>query len=161
MIYKIKPIENSILLGALSILFLSSAYIMQFGFDMQPCILCIYQRIPYLLLILFSILAMALRHNDRIVTFFLSLSTLILFIGSAIAFYHAGVEYGFFEGLSSCATKSPMVDNIEKLKNFLLQQKAMDCSKPQFVFLLSLAGWNFIISLSLGIFTLVTILRSK
>ena len=57
--YIIKNYFLSIFL--ISILVIFSAYIMEFFFNYPPCKLCLYQRIPYFILILLSIVSYIIK----------------------------------------------------------------------------------------------------
>jgi len=75
------------------------AYVVQYQLGHQPCKLCLYQRIPYFLSI-FLIIEI-LFYKKYIKTSLLILS-LIFFISFVLAFYHFGIEQGFFSEMSIC-----------------------------------------------------------
>ncbi len=123
---------------------LAVAYISQYFFGLEPCHLCLYQRIPYAVIIILAILALPLARY-RLWLVRLALVALVVNIG--IAGYHVGVENHVFEGLSSCSGSDvlPKDASIDDLRNQLLGKQAVRCDKPAFVFLsLSMAGWNVV-----------------
>jgi disulfide bond formation protein DsbB len=124
------------------------AYISQYVFDYQPCILCFYQRKPFFAVIAFALIGLVFSKSQKVAVF---LCTFSLLINCAIAFYHVGVEQKIFKGPSTCSsTNLEKITNLEDLKNAFAKTKAVRCDEPSFVFLkLSMAAWNFIYCLFL------------
>lgn len=123
---------------------LAVAYISQYFFGLEPCHLCLYQRIPYAVVIVLAILALPLARFRRCLV---ALAALAIVINIGIAGYHVGVESHVFEGLSSCSGDEvmPKDASLDDLRNQLLGKEAVRCDKPAFVFLsLSMAGWNVV-----------------
>ncbi len=83
---------------------LSTAYFFQYVVGLRPCILCLYQRVPYATNALLSLIALifSLKNKDKIATGFIWLCALVFFINSGIAFYHTGVEQLWWAGFSTC-----------------------------------------------------------
>ncbi|MCE9508427.1 MAG: disulfide bond formation protein B, partial [Alphaproteobacteria bacterium] len=118
-----------------------------------PCILCLYQRVPYFANIAFGALAfLASFRYPRIVTLFLWLAAASFFIGAAIAGFHVGVEQGWWKGLSSCGGDIlPENVSIEELRKALTQQPIVRCDKPAWtLFGVSMAGYNYAMSILLA-----------
>jgi disulfide bond formation protein DsbB len=134
-----------------SALSLILAYVSQYGFGLQPCILCLYQRVPHAIAVVLGLAAFFLR-KTRAYPAMLALCGLTFFVGAGIAFYHVGVERGVFEMTAKC---QGMIDDskltFEELQAALLATPHVPCDKPQFVFLsVSMAGWNMLFSLLAG-----------
>ncbi len=135
-----------ILVSIFSILILSlfSAYYIEFVLGHKPCKLCIYQRYPYFISILLLINIFFLKKLIRLSLLFLSLVSLF---GSILAFYHFGIEQGFFSESIIC--EAPILDENLTKKEILkqLSEKAISCKIVTFkVFGLSLASINTIFS---------------
>ena len=135
-----------ILVSIFSILILSlfSAYYIEFVLGHKPCKLCIYQRYPYFISILLLINIFFLKKLVRLCLLFLSLVSLF---GSILAFYHFGIEQGFFSESIIC--EAPILDENLTKKEILkqLSEKAISCKIVTFkVFGLSLASINTIFS---------------
>lgn len=150
---KTPPITLSflLLLGA-SIFALTFAYISQYVFDHQPCILCLYQRKPFFAIIACAILGLFLLKKQKSQKILLILSVGFLFINCALSFYHVGVEQKIFPGPSTCSSSTDFnaIDNIAELEAALAATKAIRCDEPTFVlFTLSMAAWNLLYCLSL------------
>ncbi|MFK7839020.1 MAG: disulfide bond formation protein B [Bdellovibrionales bacterium] len=65
--------------------------------DLQPCPLCIYQRIPFLIGGVLGIIGLFLRQRPKIVDSIIGLAGLGFLVNSGIAFYHSGVERKWWE----------------------------------------------------------------
>lgn len=142
---------------------LAAAYISQYGFGLKPCILCLYQRGPYGLNIALGGLAvLATLRYPRLAVFILYAAALSFLTGAAIAGFHVGVEQGWWPGLSSCGGQIvPEGVSLEELRKALEEQEIVSCSKPAWtLFGISMAGYNFAMSLVLAFITLF-LLRKK
>ena len=126
------------------ITFLSAQHIA----GLPPCSLCYWQRYPWYGLCALSILGLFMPFL-RILFWFIAI--MLLFATGGIGVFHAGVEYGFWQGLSTCASNLPRIDNIEELKAILLAKPSVTCDSAPWHFLgISMAGYNAILSLSIG-----------
>jgi len=124
------------------------AYVVQYQLGHQPCKLCLYQRIPYFLSI-FLIIEI-LFYKKYIKTSLLILS-LIFFISFVLAFYHFGIEQGFFSEMSICesANLKEMLSKEQLLEQ--LKKNTVSCKDVTFKILgLSLATINAIVSFFLS-----------
>ena len=147
----LKRSNNIFLIVAFAIIFLAiiSAVIIQYWLGYEPCKLCLYQRIPYFLAILLIIKIFFFKKYEKITLLILSL----IFIGStALAFYHFGIEQGFFnESLACTAPDLSKTLSKEQLME-LLKQNSVSCKDVSFKILgLSLAAINTIFSLFLSV----------
>lgn len=146
----------------ISVMPLLAVYISQFFFGMEPCILCIYQRIPYFLIIAVNIIAFFVKKRSlkKVIICF---SILALLTGAGIALFHVGVEKGRF--IMDCYSAVDTTADIDDLRKILMGKPTVPCDKPQFVFLhISMAGWNFLYSGFLAFlltFKFVVIARKK
>ena len=141
--------------AAMSVATLAAAYTAQYGFGIKPCILCLYQRVPYFVNIAFGILAfLATFRYPRLAALLLCLSAVTFFAGAVIAGFHVGVEHGWWKGLSSCSGNIlPEHASLEDLRQAITQQAiVVNCAKPAWMlFGISLAGYNLAMSLALGL----------
>ena len=130
-------------------LVLISAFVIEYGFDHQPCKLCLYERIPYFLSILLIIKIFFIKKYERVTLLALSL----IFIGSAtLAFYHFGIEQGFVSESFVCETRnlSETLSKEQLLEQ--LKQNNISCKDVSFRILgMSLAAINTIFSLILSV----------
>ena len=128
---------------------LFSAFIIEHKLDHQPCKLCLYERIPYFLSVLLIIKIFFISAYEKETLLILSL---VFIISTCLAFYHFGIEQGFFKESLAC-TAGNLSENITK-KALLeqLNQNIISCKDVSFrIFGLSLAAINAIFSLILGV----------
>ena len=131
------------------------AYISQYVFDHKPCILCLYQRIPYFFIVVASATGLILLKNERLTQIMIILSILALLTNSAIAFYHSGVEQKVFKMTEKCDDPLSSLISLQELRQAINNTKIAKCDEPSFFFLgLSMAVWNMIFSFSLAILTI-------
>ena len=126
-----------------------SALIIQYWLGHEPCKLCLYERVPYFLSILLLIKILLFKKNEKITLLILSL----VFVGSsALAFYHFGIEQGFFSESLLCKAEdlSKILSKEQLLEQ--LKQSSVSCKDVSFRILgLSLAAINAIFSLFLSV----------
>ena len=130
-------------------LVLVSAYVIEYKLNHEPCKLCLYERIPYFLSILLMMKIFFTRGNESATLLILSL---VFIISSILAFYHFGIEQGFFNESLACTT--PDLSNILSKEQLLeqLKQNSISCKDVSFRILgLSLAAINTIFSLVLSV----------
>jgi len=130
-------------------LVLVSAFIIEHQLGHEPCKLCLYERIPYFLSILLIIKILFIKKYERVTLLILFL----VFISSAtLAFYHFGIEQGFFDESFVCNVESQL--KILSKENLLkeLNKNIVSCKDVTFRILgLSLAAINTILSVVLSI----------
>ena len=146
-----KQINKKILFALLILIsfILISAFIIEHKLGHQPCKLCLYERIPYFLSVLLIIKIFFIRIYERETLLILSL---IFIISTCLAFYHFGIEQGFFEESLACkaGNLSESITKKELLEQ--LSQNIISCKDVSFrIFGLSLAAINVILSLILSV----------
>ena len=144
--------SNSVfLIAILAIISLTiiTALIIQYWLGHEPCKLCFYERIPYFLSILLLIKILLFKKNEKITLLILSL---VFVSSSTLAFYHFGIEQGFFNESLVCKTEdlSKILSKEQLLEQ--LKQNSVSCKDVSFRILgLSLAAINTIFSLFLSV----------
>jgi disulfide bond formation protein DsbB len=125
---------------AVPLLLLGGAYVAQYGFGLPPCEMCWWQRYPHSAAIVLAAVAF-LRPNRA----FVALAGLALAVSGSIGGFHAGVEYGWWQGLTACsATATGSADPLAAIMNAPIVR----CDVAAWRLLgISLAGWNFLFSL--------------
>ena len=137
---------NKILILTLFILliFLISAYIIEYVLGHKPCKLCVYQRFPYFVSIFLVSSILLLKKYVKLSLLGISLVSLL---GAVMAFYHFGIEQGFFSESFICEAQN-LGQNLSKeeiLKQ--LKENTISCKNVTFkAFGLSLASINAIFS---------------
>jgi disulfide bond formation protein DsbB len=133
---------------------LAGAWFFQLVLDIRPCPLCLEQRYAYYLAIpLGALVAFAAAKDAPRTSLVAGLAVLALAsLGNAwLGGYHAGVEWGFWQGPTECSgpvldlgQAGSLLDNLDKVK-------VIRCDEVQWRFLgLSLAGYNALISLAMA-----------
>ncbi|WP_026622652.1 disulfide bond formation protein DsbB [Ensifer sp. WSM1721] len=120
-----------------------------------PCALCLMQRDPYyygIPLGIMAILSSALKLPAWITRTLLLLVAILMLVGAGIGVYHAGAEWHFWEGPSTCATTAQGISSdVGDLLGDLDAKHAPSCTDAALrIFGLSFAGWNVIASLILA-----------
>ena len=134
------------ILAALSFSIIA-AYTIEYGLGHEPCKLCIYPRIPHFFSILLILNILLIK---RYVKPSLLLLVLISLSGLILAFYHFGIEQGFFSEPFVCEAQN--LDNNLSKEEILkqLKENTVSCKDVNFkVFGLSLASINAIFSFAL------------
>jgi disulfide bond formation protein DsbB len=140
---------------AVAALTLAGAWFFQLVLDIRPCPLCLEQRYAYYLAVpLGGLVAWAaLRGAPRgVLVAGLALLALAALANAWLGGYHAGVEWGLWQGPTECSgpvldlgKAGSLFDNLDKVK-------VIRCDEVQWRFLgLSLAGYNVLISLSMAV----------
>ena len=125
------------------------AYMIEYGLGHKPCNLCLYQRIPYIVSIFLIIEIIVIKKYIKIT---LALLSFIFFLSACLAFYHFGIEQGFFNESLVCESKklSGTVSSEQLLEE--LKNNTVSCKDVNFqVFGLSLATINIIFSIILTV----------
>ena len=149
------------LVGLACCLILATAYAFEYLANLQPCVLCIYQRIPYAVAIGLMLLTIILRkHSQTNLILFIAVSV-VFAVGSAIAIFHIGVEQQLWQGTPECGNFINTA-SVEALRKQLLAQPIVRCDEVAWsLFGISMAGYNFLISTSLLLYSLVIVLHRK
>lgn len=132
------------LLAAVGAGALGMAYVAEYGFGLEPCILCLYQRVPYAVLALLGFIG--LRWPGTVPSV-LQLAGGVFAAGAAIAVYHVGVEQHWWASAAGCS--GALATDLSTQDLF----KAMDTKPPKpcdavdwTVLGVSMAGWNSVFS---------------
>ncbi len=112
-----------------------------------PCEMCYWQRWPHGAAILLAGLAFTAPPASGRSRGLTLVAALAIAVSGAIGVYHAGVELGIFEGLTTCTSMASGATNADLL-NSIMNAPLVRCDQVQFAFLgISMAGWNAVLSL--------------
>ncbi len=120
---------------------LAGALIGQYGFGLAPCEMCHWQRWPHYAALVPASAAFLLR-GATLRRALVLLALLLVATSGLIAVFHAGVEYHWWQGPTSCGavTGGSLED--------MLSRPVVRCDVPQWTLAgISLAGFNAIASL--------------
>ena len=136
-----------IIIFTLSFFSLAAALYIEYILGFKPCILCLYQRIPYAIALLIS-LTFFFVGNRNILLIILGLTFVS---GILLSGYHVSIEKGFIDPIFSCTGENIKALNKEEILKSLNNIQP-DCKDVDFsIFGVSLATLNFIISFVLTI----------
>ena len=117
---------------------LGGAYISQYVFGLFPCEMCWWQRWPHFAALAFA----ALSYGIVPARVWVALAGLAIITSGLIGGFHAGVEYGWWEGITGCSSLPSAIDVMDVSAAPLVRCDVA----PWSLFGVSLAGWNFLIS---------------
>lgn len=140
----------------MSFVSLAAAYVAQYGFGLQPCILCLYQRVPFAVNMGLGMACAAFGFygKKRAAAVAAALAGLAFLGNSALAAYHSGVERHWWKSaFESCAGLPSGADAAALLRSIEAAQ-TVPCDRIPWadpVFGLSMANANALMSLGLGL----------
>jgi disulfide bond formation protein DsbB len=138
---------------------LAGAYFSQYVGGLYPCEMCWWQRYPLFAAVPIALLAF-LPANPGVQRVLAALAALAILTSGLIGGFHAGVEYGLWEGLTTC-TKTISGTGEELLKS-ILEAPLIRCDVAQWTLMgISLAGFNFLLSTGGAIVILWSIWKTK
>lgn len=127
---------------------LAGALASQYIGGLFPCEMCMWQRWPHVAAIGAALAALLLRRNPFASAVFTLLAALAIATSGIIGAFHAGVEYGWWEGLTTCATSGPPPAGKSVLEA-IMEASLVRCDVAPWSLLgISLAGFNAIFSLA-------------
>ncbi|MDH3242061.1 MAG: disulfide bond formation protein B [Alphaproteobacteria bacterium] len=154
------------LLAAASAALLSGAFAFQYIGGLAPCVLCIWQRWPYAVVIGLGVIGAGLARGAAppkgALAAVLGLAALALFVDAGIAGFHVGVEQKWWEGTQACVGTGPSgAKTAQQMVAELLNTKVVRCDEVAWSLAgISMAGYNMIAALGLGVFATLGALRT-
>ena len=133
------------------------ALYVEYYLNFQPCKLCLYQRVPFILAIFVSFVGFYFSKKDEVLILLITTFA----VGMIISGYHFGIENNVFEEFKGCSNNSlDITDKGDLLKS--LNQMLPSCKDITFtLFGISLAGLNFLSSLLILIYSVRTLVYEK
>lgn len=121
---------------------LAAALVAHYGFEIKPCVLCIYERYVYLALVVIAFLGLRGVFPPVAIAFVMGAA---LSAGLALGVYHFGVEQHWWLGTEKCEGASLQANSIEALRAQLMQN-TVRCDEVGWRILgLSAVGWNILL----------------
>ena len=121
------------------------ALYIEYYLNYKPCKLCLYQRVPFILVIFISFVGYYFSAKDEILVLLIT----IFLVGLIISGYHFGIEKGFFEEFKGCTNDTLNITDKADLRKSL-EQTMPSCKEISFTFFekgLALSGLFFCILL--------------
>jgi len=140
---------------AVSVGAIAMAFVAQYAFGLEPCILCLYQRVPFALAAVLAAVALLPFTRGQVSLWLTTACGIVFLAGSALAFYHVGVEEHWWASVAACGGAPSTGLSVEDLADQLANGPQKPCDEVNWrLFGLSLAGYNVLISFALGVVTI-------
>lgn len=131
---------------------ITGAWISEYVFGFHACNLCLFQRYFYMAAIFVLSINMFLL-SGKFKGFFLLITSVILLLCAATAGYQVAIENKWVELPKICAAPEAP-DSFEEFKEMITLTPHVPCDKVEWsMFGVSMAGYNFIFALVLGLFS--------
>jgi disulfide bond formation protein DsbB len=154
------PRLPGILLFIYCIAALGSAFYVEYVMGIEPCVMCLYQRIPYAAVGLFSLFAIIAKPGGFTQQTALIGCGLAFLCGMGLAIYHMGIEEHWW--ISTCSSSLQTGLSLDDLKASLLAEPFKPCDRKDWViFGQSITVYNTLFSFLMAIasFTFFVIIR--
>jgi disulfide bond formation protein DsbB len=116
--------NNFYIIFIASLLAIIVAYLAEYIFALEPCSLCILERIPYLILQCIALIAIIKPTFKKVMSYFVVITAIVEII---LVLYHIGIERYIF------------------IESAVCQVTGKSCSEVSFRFMnLSMAEWNLV-----------------
>ena len=150
-----RPAAAGAILAALSASALATAFIAEHVFGLDPCILCLYQRVPFALAIMLGLMTVWIYYMvPRASAWTLAMLGMTFTANSIISFYHTGVERGWWKSfLEGCAVPSLEGNITDVLAQIEARTDAPRCDEIPWadpILGLSMANYNVLFCLALA-----------
>ena len=133
---------------------LSTSLSAEYLFEKKPCVLCLYQRFPYLITGFFAITILCLKSSSKLIPLIFMFCALTYLVGSGIAIYHVGVEKLWW--ISECSGNLNQNTSLEQLRASLLKKAEISCDDVNWtLFGISMATYNVFASSVLGFTSII------
>ncbi len=137
--------------GLIALAAIAGAWFFQLVLGLKPCPLCLEQRYAYYVGIpLALVIAVAASRGapQGLLRAALVVLGLVVLANAGLGTYHAGVEWGWWQGPTECSGQITDFGNPGNLLESLKTVRVVRCDEVQWRFLgLSMAGYNVLISL--------------
>lgn len=142
---------------AVPLALLGGAYGFQYIGGLVPCEMCWWQRYAHFAALGLAVAALVLPVKRLFVT----LSGLALAAAAGIGGYHAGVEYGWWKGLTECTTTVSFSNGGDPLAA-IMAAPVIRCDVVQWKLMgISMAGYDFLISGAAALAVFALMARNK
>lgn len=150
----------ALLTAVLGVAVLATAFGFQHLGGLDPCVLCVYQRWPWVAVIALGLLTYLV--GGSIGRGLVVLTILALLVGAGIAGFHVGVELHWWAGTAECGGQSSAEMSVEALKQLLLATPVTRCDEVAWSLGgISMAGYNGIVSMAATLVLAIALTASK
>lgn len=137
-------------------LLLAGAYVSEYGFGLYPCEMCWWQRYAHFAAVALGLLSYLAPPRKT----WIALAGLAVLVSGLIGAFHAGVEYGWWEGFTTCT--SEVKDAGGDPLSAIMNAPMIRCDTAQWTLAgISLAGFNAIISIAAAVAVFILLSKDK
>jgi disulfide bond formation protein DsbB len=158
---KINPVQLAFYLGFVSLALILGALGFQYLARLPPCEMCMWQRYPHIAAAIVAIggalLIRAGLLDRKLGVPLVVVTALLIAVSGVLGVYHAGVEWHWWPGPTSCTGSAFQFQGTLDLTAPIVRCDAAAWR----LFGLSLAGYNALISLGIALGAFVLLSRSK
>ncbi|MHB1217192.1 MAG: disulfide bond formation protein B [Alphaproteobacteria bacterium] len=143
------PRRIALVLAACAAAILIGALGFQYLGGLSPCPLCLWQRYALIVAMVLALgSALAMDNTARVL---LALAGVAFVASAGIGGFQVGVEQGWWQGTQGCAGGQPTAGTLDQLLAQAQGKPPARCDEVAWsLFGISLAGYNFLISLALA-----------
>lgn len=137
---------------------LLGAWYFQYALGLQPCPLCLEQRVAYYVGVPLAVLVwlgVSYGSSRKVLIAAMLVIAAAMFYNAGLGVYHAGIEWKLWAGPSDCSGPLQELGSTGALMRQLQDIRVVRCDEAAWRFLgLSLAGYNVVVSLALALIAL-------
>lgn len=134
-------VSGALLLGALAFQFIGG---------LPPCEMCYWQRYAHVAVIVLAAPAVVLP--PAVARLLVIGAIVALFVSAGLALFHVGVEWKWWDGPTACSGGSLLGLDPKDAARRMMETPLVRCDEiPWSLFGISMAGYNFLISLIAGL----------
>ncbi|HTJ63925.1 MAG TPA: disulfide bond formation protein B [Alphaproteobacteria bacterium] len=123
----------------------------------EPCELCLRERLPWYGAIAVSLFGIVFPSR-----WIIGAVALLLLVSAGLGLHHSGVEQHWWPGPTACTGGNTGANSIDELRAMMHQQRIVQCDAIGWTFLgLSMATWNFIVSLIAALAFITLLVRGR
>ena len=147
-----------------SVFALAAALIGEYAFGLKPCVLCLYQRIPFVINIALAMAGLWLLNRPQLAAAMLALCGLVFFANAGIALYHTGVELRWWvSAVEGCAVPGAATGSTDWIER-IMSTPGVACTDVQWadpVFGLTMANYNVVLGVGMGALCFIALFRAS
>jgi disulfide bond formation protein DsbB len=148
------PLSAAAIIVIVGILTMAGVYFVQYVMLLAPCPLCLEQRYAFYVCVpLAALLWLGASHGASPKVLMLGFIVIAAFMlwNTALASYHAGVEWKFWQGPTDCSGPIDKIGSVGNMLNQLQRISLVRCDEAAIRILgISLSGYDALVSLFLA-----------
>ena len=160
---RVAPVTLAFAVLAVAVATITGAFAFQAA-GYEPCELCLKERLPYYaaMAVAAASIPVTWRGPSAAAVACFGLLVAIFLFSAAFGVYHAGVEWGAWQGPTDCSGALPQAGSNADFLRQLQTIRVVRCDAVAIRILgLSLAGWNVVVSAAAAAVALIGLRRSR